>query len=96
MQKITEEKAILEFMIKKYCKKKHHTNDLCDACNELLRYALKRLEHCQYGENKGACNKCHRHCYNQQKRQQIKMVMRFSGPRMIFYKPKSVIKHFLK
>lgn len=36
-----------------YCRKKHRLQDLCgDECRILLSYAVNRLDHCRYGENK--------------------------------------------
>lgn len=93
MQKIKNEKAILALMIKIYCRKKHRSKDLCDECKTLLVYALNRLDHCRYGEDKGFCNKCSTHCYNKEYREKIRKVMAFSGPRMIFYHPIMAIRH---
>lgn len=95
MPKINEEKHILILMVKIYCRKNHKTKDLCDECSELLNYGLNRLDHCKYGEKKDFCNKCSTQCYNKDKREQIRKVMRFSGPRMIFYNPKMAVKHLL-
>ncbi|KNZ42315.1 nitrous oxide-stimulated promoter family protein [Acetobacterium bakii] len=95
MKKIENEKRTLTLMIKIYCKKNHNSNQLCDDCAELLEYALSRLDHCRYSENKGFCNQCTTHCYTKEKKEAIRKVMRFCGPRMIFYDPKMVIKHLL-
>nr|WP_320025352.1 nitrous oxide-stimulated promoter family protein [uncultured Acetobacterium sp.] len=95
MEKIKNEKATLTLMIKIYCRKKHGSKNLCDACKTLLSYALNRLDHCRYGENKGFCNTCSTHCYNKAHREQIRKVMTFSGPRMIFYHPLMAIRHLL-
>lgn len=95
MRKIAKEKRILTVMIKIYCRKKHRSQDLCDECRILLSYAVNRLDHCRYGENKGFCNQCSSHCYNKVNQAKIRKVMGFSGPRMIFYHPIMVIRHLL-
>ena len=95
MRKIAKEKRILTLMIKIYCRKKHRSQDLCDECRILLSYAVNRLDHCRYGENKGFCNQCSSHCYNKVNQAKIRKVMGFSGPRMIFYHPIMVIRHLL-
>lgn len=95
MEKIKNEKNTLTLMISIYCRKKHGSKVLCDECQTLLSYALNRLNHCRYGENKGFCNKCATHCYNKVYQEQIRKVMAFSGPRMIFYHPVMAIKHLL-
>lgn len=93
MKKIESEKQTIALMIKIYCRKKHHSKQLCDDCQALLDYALNRLDHCRYGENKGFCKQCPIHCYKKDKRMAIRKIMRFSGPRMIFYDPLMVLRH---
>lgn len=94
--KIEKEKQTVTFMIAFYCKHKHNTNQLCNNCNLLTQYALKQLDNCKYGNNKTACRDCKTHCYKPEMRQKIREVMRYSGPRMIFYAPILTIKHFMK
>lgn len=95
MRKIAKEKRILTVMIKIYCRKKHRSQDLCDDCRAVLNYALNRLDHCRYGENKGFCNHCPSPCYNKANQLKIRKVMGFSGPRLIFHHPIMVIRHLL-
>lgn len=97
-KKREKEKKTVRFMIEIYCHKKHHTkgSNLCDECEKLADYAEKRVDHCPYMETKTFCSKCKTHCYKADMREQIRQVMRFSGPRMIFYCPKMVIKHKCK
>lgn len=91
--KIKKEKDIVTKMIRIYCKKKHHQKELCDECQDLNSYAMKRLTYCQFGEEKSACAKCPVHCYKPDYRQKIKVVMRYSGPWMLLYHPIESIKH---
>ena len=42
-----------------------------------------------------ACKNCPVHCYKPEMREQIRIVMRWAGPRMLFYKPIAAIKHLL-
>jgi predicted amidophosphoribosyltransferase len=92
---ILKEKEIVSKMISLYCRKKHHHNDLCEACQALKTYALKRLSLCQFGEEKTACSNCSVHCYKPDYRQKMKAVMRYSGPWMVLYHPIYSIKHVL-
>ncbi|ACS85835.1 nitrous oxide-stimulated promoter family protein [Musicola paradisiaca] len=62
---------------------------------QLLAYAVKRLEKCYYGENKPACKHCPIHCYQPAKREAIKAVMRWSGPRMLIHHPILAIRHLI-
>ena len=84
-------------MIHMYCRSKHGIKDtLCYECEELRSYALSRLEHCTFGDNKPTCNTCPIHCYRRDMKARIKEVMRFSGPRMLFVHPIETMKHFHK
>lgn len=87
------EKEIIHFMISLYCKKKHHSKTLCQECNQLYEYACKRIEYCPMKETKTFCSVCKIHCYQKNQRQKIKAVMKFSGPRMLLYKPRLAINH---
>ncbi|OON95625.1 MAG: hypothetical protein ATN36_08055 [Epulopiscium sp. Nele67-Bin005] len=101
MTRIEKEKHIIQVMIGLYCKKNHkdiskNEDKLCDECNQLLIYAQKRLDKCRHGEEKSFCSKCPTQCYNPKNKDKIKEVMKFSGPRMLFYEPVEVIKHLKK
>lgn len=92
--KILDEKMTVENMINYYCEKKHSTNGgLCTDCAQLLEYSHQRLDQCKFGEDKPTCRKCTVHCYKPDMRQQIRSVMRYSGPRLLFRAPVVWIKH---
>jgi hypothetical protein len=77
-----------------YCKKHHNPNEkLCEKCDELLDYALFRLEKCPQLHNKPTCAKCTVHCYKPDKREYVREVMRYSGPRMLLNHPYLAILH---
>lgn len=84
-------------MIAIYCHRQHVTagDTLCPECQELLDYALQRLSHCPKGNLKTSCRKCTIHCYSPLYRHKIQTVMRYVGPRMIFYHPISAIRHLI-
>lgn len=86
---------IVSQMIKLYCNKKHKRNDgcLCEECKKLLDYACSRIDMCRFLETKTFCSNCRTHCYHPKMREKIKEVMRYSGPRMIFYHPAACIRH---
>lgn len=50
--RIAHEKKTVELMIRLYCRKKEKNTILCADCEELLRYAHARLDHCPFGENR--------------------------------------------
>jgi hypothetical protein len=92
-----DQEKLVASMIKIYCKQNHKSVEgLCDACSNLFNYAQQRLEKCPYGKNKPVCSNCRIHCYKKEYKEKIKEVMRFSGPKIIFYKPVSGIKYLIK
>lgn len=93
MSKIEKEKKIVAFMIDCYCKKNHHQETICRSCNDLVKYAQERLSVCPFGEKKTSCLKCMVHCYSKGKRIEIRNVMSFVGPRMMYLMPIQYIKH---
>lgn len=94
--RIEYEKQMVAFMIELYCKgHKHSENVPCKECEELFEYSKSRLENCRFSENKTFCNKCSVHCYKPQMKNRIREVMKYSGPRMIFYHPVIALKHLL-
>lgn len=83
-------------MIKIYCSQNHNSNgNLCDECFSLNEYAMQRLLHCPFKENKPVCSNCTVHCYKPEMREKVKIVMRYSGPRMIFRHPYLALMHLL-
>ena len=94
--RITREKKIVELMIRLYCKRKERNRELCPACQDLLKYAHARLEHCPFGEKKSTCRLCTVHCYKPEMRQRMQSVMRYAGPRMLLYHPIAAIRHLME
>lgn len=96
MNRIDEEKRVVEQMIRLYCRKQEGNKELCPECQVLLQYAIARLEHCKFGEKKTTCKQCPIHCYRPQMKEQMRKVMRWAGPRMILYHPIAAIKHIIR
>lgn len=97
-QKRIREKETVSRMIKIYCHGNHGTKGdvLCEECKELLEYAGTRVERCPHIETKTFCSSCKTHCYQPKMREKIREVMKYSGPRMMFYCPGMAIKHLLE
>jgi len=92
---LTEFKTV-SAMVHIYCRDHHKsTPGLCDECQDLLSYAETKLDRCPYGQNKPTCNKCPIHCYKPEQKQQMKLVMRYAGPRMLIPHPLLSIRHLL-
>ena len=102
-KKRRKEQYVVEQMISLYCKKNHKEaykeaqkeGKLCPECQELAEYAKFRSEKCPFMENKTFCNNCKVHCYKPEMREKIRTVMRFSGPRMMFYHPVLAVWHLV-
>ena len=92
------EKQMVTEMIALYCRKKHHTRrgTLCPACQALTDYACQRSDRCPFMKTKTFCANCRVHCYKPDMREQIREVMRFSGPRMLFHHPGAAVRHVVE
>jgi len=97
-RKRQKEKEVLNHMIKVYCRGSHRQpdkNTLCCECRELLDYAMHRSDKCPFMETKTFCSNCKVHCYKPDMREKIRKVMKYSGPRMLFYHPLMTLNHFI-
>ena len=93
-EKRRKEQRVVEEMIVLYCRKNHGSKEgVCKECRELLEYAKARSEKCPFMEQKSFCSNCRVHCYKPAMRERIRQVMRFSGPRMLFYHPLLALWH---
>lgn len=95
MNRIETEKRVVRKMIEIYCKGHGHAESFCPECTALADYVDSHLEHCKFGEAKPFCSKCEVHCYSPEMREQIRAVMRYSGPRMLFHEPGMAVRHML-
>lgn len=96
------EKKLIPVMIRTYCRGNHKTErkaegvkgkELCSKCKELAEYAAFRLEKCPFKRNKGFCSYCKIHCYKPEYRAEMKEVMKYSGPKMLFSHPIFAMSH---
>jgi hypothetical protein len=90
------EKKTLIAMIGIYCESVHGGKEMCDECMQLQEYALQRIDRCFFGSGKPACKNCPVHCYSPKRREEIRKVMRFSGPAMLVKHPVLAILHLVK
>ena len=92
------EQQTVSLMIRLYCKKQHGAkhNELCPSCAALQKYAIQRSERCPFMETKTFCSNCRVHCYQPEMREQIRAVMRFSGPRMLLHHPILATRHVME
>ena len=103
----TEKKRQLEMEVMKtiigiYCRGHHHANrcaasvgepSLCPDCRRLLTYARSRIAACPRMDAKSFCSACPVHCYSHEMRENVRKVMRWSGPRMLLHHPLMTLHH---
>jgi YbgA-like uncharacterized protein len=95
--KVEREFRTIAAMITLYCREQHGCEgSLCPNCGALYAYAEQRLEKCPFGDSKPTCAKCTVHCYKPAYREQIRVVMRYAGPRMLLHRPILAIRHMLQ
>ena len=94
-KRLAREWRTIAAMVGCYCRD-HHAADqgLCPECQSLLDYAHVRLERCRFGLEKPVCVKCPVHCYQPARREQVRAVMRYAGPRMMWRHPILSLRHW--
>lgn len=94
--RLSRELETIRAMMRIWCRDHHGTAEgLCAECSEFMDYATKRLASCPYGEEKPTCGNCQIHCYGPQEREKARVMMRYSGPRMMIYHPIHAVRHLL-
>ncbi|MBK4716667.1 MULTISPECIES: nitrous oxide-stimulated promoter family protein [Tenebrionibacter/Tenebrionicola group] len=94
-KRIQREQKTIRRMIALY--KRHCPEALPEAAHyeALYAYALKRLDRCVFGEDKPACRRCPVHCYQPAKREEMKRIMRWAGPGMLWRHPLLTLHHLI-
>lgn len=96
MNRIEREKHTIDMMARLYCKAHHNpANGLCRECNDMLQYALVRVDKCIFGKDKPVCADCKVHCYKKDMREKVRQVMRYAGPRMLLRHPYLAVMHLI-
>ena len=94
-KRLAREWQTIAAMVRCYCEGHHDTKAaLCPECQGLLDYAAVRLERCRFGVEKPVCVKCPVHCYQRARREEVKAVMRYAGPRMLWRHPILSLRHW--
>ena len=94
--RLARERKTVTAMQRIYCRGEHGSSpDLCADCAQLHAYAMCRLDRCPFGADKPTCATCPIHCYKVDRREQIRNVMRYAGPRMLWRHPLLAIRHLL-
>jgi len=94
-RRLGREWQTIQTMIGIYCRDHHQHGELCAECQGLLDYASVRLDRCQFGTEKPTCAKCPVHCYQKVRREHVRVVMRYAGPRTLWEHPILSLRHWL-
>ena len=95
-ERLRREWKTIFVMIQCYCHGRHRSpSGLCPECQGLSDYAHQRLERCRFGTQKPTCASCPIRCYQQVRREQVRTVMRYAGPRMVWRHPLLCFRHWL-
>ncbi|HWH70974.1 MAG TPA: nitrous oxide-stimulated promoter family protein [Candidatus Sulfotelmatobacter sp.] len=95
-KRLAREWQTIAAMVQCYCRDHHQAGaGLCPECQGLLDYATLRLDRCRFGAEKPTCAKCPVHCYQRDRREQVKTIMRYAGPRMLWQHPILSLRHWL-
>jgi hypothetical protein len=93
---VARERKTVTAMLRIFCHAHHDGRQgLCADCSQLHAYAMCRLDRCPFGAAKPTCAACPIHCYKADRREQIRQVMRYAGPRMLWRHPMLAIRHLL-
>ncbi|MFV0527891.1 MAG: nitrous oxide-stimulated promoter family protein [Lachnospiraceae bacterium] len=90
------EQKTIQSMVQIYCTAHHKPGghgEMCQDCTQLVAYAAMRSAKCPFGEQKTFCSNCRVHCYEPMKREKIRAVMRYAGPRMLWTHPLLALAH---
>jgi hypothetical protein len=94
-RRLSREWKTVSAMLRIYCRHHHHGETICGECEDLLSYVNLRLDRCRFGEEKPTCARCPVHCYQRDRRDRIKAVMIYAGPRMLREHPWLSLCHLL-
>ena len=95
LARLAREWRTMTAMVEIYCRDHHHASGRCAECEQFLDYANVRLERCHFGAEKPVCAKCPVHCYQRERREQVRVTMRYAGPRMLWRHPVLSLRHWL-
>jgi hypothetical protein len=94
--RLARELKTVHAMVRIYCHDLHaEDHGLCAGCSALMDYATRRLDRCVFGDDKPTCANCKVHCYSAAMREQVRIVMRYAGPRMLTRHPLLAIAHVI-
>lgn len=96
MARAAREKKTVRAMVLMYCRAHGHgEKPPCEECGAIIEYASARIDGCPFIQDKPTCLSCSVHCYEESKRERIRTIMRYSGPRMVYRHPVLAVRHMV-
>lgn len=99
-RKSVEDRLTMEAIGKIYCRGHHKDRQrdsvlLCPECRSVIEETLKRTEACPNG-HVGNCQDCDIKCQRGEAQENIRHIMRYAAPRMVFRHPVMTVKYLRK
>ncbi|MTD39937.1 nitrous oxide-stimulated promoter family protein [Erwinia sp. CPCC 100877] len=94
-KRIRREQLTIHRMIALYQRACPQASTDAERYQKLHDYAIKRLERCAFGDEKPACRQCPIHCYQPTPREEMREIMRWAGPRMLWRHPILTLRHLI-
>ena len=98
-KRLLKDEDTLRAMGRIYCEAHHQgekdIDGLCPECAACIAYSIQRTRKCPK-LHKGNCDQCEIRCYAPEMRQQIRTIMAYAGPRMIYRHPVMAVRHLQK
>ena len=98
-KRLLQDEETVRTMTKMYCRAHHadaaEEDGLVPSCRACAEYAIARTRACPK-QHKGNCDDCEIRCYNPAMREQIRQIMAYAGPRMMFTHPVMAVRHLRK
>ena len=94
--KLTESYGVMQVAAREECIVIAPENENWENIQALLDYARLRLSKCPHGDSKPFCSSRAIHCYRPDRKEQIRQVMRYAGPRMLLHHPVIAIRHVME
>lgn len=100
MDNIEKDRRTLEAIGRIYCQGNHAScekdaSGMCPECRAAIEQTLARTEVCPHN-HEGNCQDCTTPCHRGEAKQQIKNIMRYAAPRMIFRHPFMTLEYLRK
>ncbi len=93
--RVAREWEVIEKRVHLYCRREHHSDALCERCQQLLEAYRLRLRDCRYRSDKPICANCAFHCFIPTSQEMLKTVIGATKPQMALRHPALTLRHWI-